>query len=257
MEQINVSIQDRIAVITLNRPPANALSSGLLRELAATFDELEMNDSVKVIVLRGEGRFFSAGADIKEFLEIESDSGFQHLASYGQELFNRIEHFKKPVIAAIHGAALGGGLELAMACHFRLVSENAKLGLPESTLGLIPGYAGTQRLPRYVGKAYATEMILTGEPITGSQAVSLGLANHAYPDDQLVEETQKLAQKIADKSALSIRFALELLNHTIHPDFHEGVKKEAKAFAELFQSEDSKEGIQAFLEKRKPQFKDK
>lgn len=147
MEYLKWSHKDFVATITIERPPANALSSGVLKELSAVLDEVEYNNEVRVILIHGEGRFFSAGADIKEFTTIESGEDFSSLATYGQNLFDRMEKFPKPIIAAIHGAALGGGLELAMGCHFRLVAENAKLGLPELQLGLIPGFAGTQRLP--------------------------------------------------------------------------------------------------------------
>lgn len=256
MGQISVEVSDRVAVLTLNRPPANALAGDLLKELSEVLDQLEQDRDAKVLLIRGEGRFFSAGADIKEFTSVESGSGFQNLATYGQELFNRIERFQKPVIAAIHGAALGGGLELAMSCHFRLVSENAKLGLPELTLGLIPGYAGTQRLPRYIGRARAAEMMLTGEPIGGMEAVSLGLANHAYPEDQLFDEAMKLAKKIANKSAVSVKYALELLQYSVDSKFEAGVEREAELFGRVFGSKDAKEGIQAFIEKRKPEFRD-
>ncbi|WP_070121736.1 enoyl-CoA hydratase [Bacillus marinisedimentorum] len=256
MEYLSWSVRERIAVVTLNRPPANALASGLLDELSQMLDQVEGDREVKVILIHGEGRFFSAGADIKEFTKIESDSDFRNLSTNGQKLFDRMENFKKPIIAAIHGAALGGGLELAMACHIRLVTETAKLGLPELTLGLIPGYAGTQRLPRYIGRPRAIEMMLTGEPITGTDAVLLGLANHAYTDEKLMDEAFALAGKIASKSAVSVSYALELSNYAVDSRFEKGVEKEAELFGRVFQSSDASEGIQAFVEKRKPDFKD-
>jgi enoyl-CoA hydratase len=252
-----VKQEDRIATITINHPPANALSSPLLRELSAVFDELENNDTVKVIVLHGQGRFFAAGADIKEFTTVETGADFASLSEYGQKLFDRIERFTKPVIAAIHGAALGGGLELAMACHIRLVSETTKLGLPELQLGLIPGFAGSQRLPRYVGVAKAAEMMLTSEPISGNTAVTLGLANHAYPEEELMEKAYQLAAKLTKKSAVSMKLAIELLSYVNNHSYEEGVKKEAELFGIAFDSEDGQEGIKAFIEKRAPQFKDK
>ena len=255
MEYLKWSFQDRIATITIERPPANALSSGLLRELAAVLDEIEPNGEIGVIIIHGEGRFFSAGADIKEFTTVTSADGFANLGKYGQDLFDRMEKFPKPIIAAIHGAALGGGLELAMACHIRYVSENAKLGLPELQLGLIPGFAGTQRLPKYVGVARAAEMLFTSEPISGIEAVQYGLATRAFPENQLLDETYKLAGKIAKKSPGSIRAAIELLNYAKTEEFYEGTKREAELFGEVFVSKDAKEGIQAFLEKREPSFK--
>lgn len=251
-----VKEEGQVATVTINNPPANALSSPLLQELALIFDELESDNNVKVIILHGQGRFFAAGADIKEFTTVENGTKFMELAQYGQELFNRIEQFKKPVIAAVHGAALGGGLELAMACHIRLVSENAKLGLPELQLGLIPGFAGSQRLPRYVGVAKATEMLLTSEPILGKEATMLGLANHAYDEEILLEKACELARKLVKKSSHSMKLALELMEYVNNYSFQEGVKKEAELFGVAFDSYDGKEGIKAFIEKRPPQFKD-
>lgn len=255
MEYLKWSSADNIATITLQRPPANALSSGVLRELSAVLDEIEPDSDIRVVVIHGEGRFFSAGADIKEFTTVTSSEGFANLGKYGQDLFDRMEKFPKPIIAAIHGAALGGGLELAMACHIRLVSETAKLGLPELQLGLIPGFAGTQRLPKYVGTARAAEMLFTSEPITGVEAVQYGLANHAYQETEVLEQAHKLAAKIAKKSPGSIRAAIQLLNYAKTAEFYEGMKKEAELFGEVFVSADAKEGIQAFLEKRQPHFK--
>jgi enoyl-CoA hydratase len=255
VEYLKWSSEDRIATITIARPPANALASGLLKEISGVLDEIEGNEEIRVVLIHGEGRFFSAGADIKEFTTIKTGEDFAQLAEYGQDLFERMEHFPKPIIAAIHGAALGGGLELAMACHFRLVAENAKLGLPELQLGLIPGFAGSQRLPRFVGVARAAEMLFTSDPITGVEAVQYGLANHAYPEEQLLENAYKLAGKIAKKSPVSIGAAIKLLNYSKHESFYKGVKEEAKLFGDVFLSEDGQEGIKAFLEKRSPDFK--
>jgi enoyl-CoA hydratase len=255
LEYLKWSYQDNIATITIQRPPANALSSGLLRELSGVLDEIEPNQAIKSVIIHGEGRFFSAGADIKEFTTVSSSEDFAKLGKYGQDLFDRMEKFPKPIIAAIHGAALGGGLELAMACHIRLVTENAKLGLPELQLGLIPGFAGTQRLPKYVGTARAAEMLFTSEPITGLEAVQFGLANHAYPETELLENAYKLAGKIAKKSHGSLKATIELLNYAKTKEFYEGQNKEAELFGEVFVSNDGKEGIQAFIEKREPHFK--
>ncbi|MFE8696945.1 enoyl-CoA hydratase [Cytobacillus sp. FJAT-53684] len=254
MDFLKWSFQDGVATITLDRPPANALSSGLLRELSSVLDEIETNDDIRVILIHGEGRFFSAGADIKEFTTIKTGDEFANLSTYGQDLFERMEQFSKPIIAAIHGASLGGGLELAMGCHFRLVADNAKLGLPELQLGLIPGFAGTQRLPRLVGTAKAAEMLFTSDPITGLEAVQYGLANHAYPEGELLENAYKMAKKIAKKSPVSIKAAIKLLNYSKTEKYYEGVKKEAELFGEVFVSNDGKEGISAFIEKREPNF---
>jgi len=255
LEYLKWSIEDRIATITLDRPPANALSSGLLREISGVLDEIEENSEIRAIVIHGHGRFFSAGADIKEFTTVQSSDDFANLGKFGQGLFDRMEKFPKPIIAAIHGAALGGGLELAMACHIRYVTENAKLGLPELQLGLIPGFAGTQRLPKYIGSARAAEMMFTSEPITGLQAVQYGLANSAYPEAELLDQTYKLAKKMAKKSPVAIKAAIELLNYGKTKEFYEGTAREAQLFGEVFASEDAKEGISAFIEKREPNFK--
>jgi enoyl-CoA hydratase len=255
VEYLNWSHEDMIATIKINRPPANALSSGLIKELAAVLNEVEPNEEIRVVLIHGEGRFFSAGADIKEFTSVQSGEDFAKLGLNGQELFDRMEKFPKPIIAAIHGAALGGGLELAMACHFRLVTEKAKLGLPELQLGIIPGFAGSQRLPRYVGVAKAAEMLFTSDPISGVEAVQYGLANHAFSDEELLEKAYAMAKKIAKKSPLAIKATIELLNYTKTKEFYSGSSREAELFGQVFITEDAKEGISAFIEKREPNFK--
>lgn len=257
MEFLSVSIEDGIAVATINRPPANALSRALILEVDELLDLVENDEAVRVVVLHGEGRFFSAGADIKEFTSVTSGEEFSKLAANGQEVFERLECFSKPVIAAIHGAALGGGLELAMGCHMRFVTGNAKIGLPELQLGLIPGFAGTQRLPRYVGMAKAAEMLLTSDPISGEEAVQYGLANKAFSEEEMLPKTMEIAKKIAKKSPVAVKAALSMLQYTKPSTYYEGVKAESNSFGEVFVSEDAKEGIQAFMEKREPIFKGK
>jgi len=257
MENLKWELDGQTAVVSITRSPANALSSQLIRELSELLDVFENDDRVRVVLLHGEGRFFSAGADIKEFTTIQSGEEFSKLALHGQQVFERMEQYPKPIIAAIHGAALGGGLELAMACHIRYVSENAKLGLPELQLGLIPGFAGTQRLPRYVGAAKAAEMMLTSEPITGEEAVQWGLATKAFPEEEVLVKAKELAKKIEKKSPISVKAALHLLNYGKTEEFYNGAKKEAEFFGTVFVSEDAKEGIHAFLEKREPVFKGK
>ena len=257
MEQLKLEKVGNAAIITIERPPANALSSALIQDLNKLLDDLEHDQNIRAILLHGEGRFFSAGADIKEFTTVENGADFAKMAVKGQDVFERIENFPKPIVAAIHGAALGGGLELAMACHIRLVSEDAKLGLPELQLGLIPGFAGTQRLPRLVGVAKAAEMLFTSDPISGREAVQWGLANQVYPEEQLLDKAKEMIFKISRKSPISIKAVIELLQFNKTEQFNEGVKLEAEKFGFVFDSEDGQEGIRAFLEKREPNFKGK
>lgn len=256
MSTLNVQKENHVATITIESPPANALSSAILQDLSSEMDQIEKDASIKAILLKGEGKFFSAGADIKEFTSFQQASDYEALASKGQQLFHRIENFHIPVIAAIHGAALGGGLELAMSCHIRYVTHEAKIGLPELNLGIIPGFAGTQRLPRYVGAAKAYEMTLTGVPISGEEAAHYGLANKSFSEEELFPAAEKLAQTIAAKSGPTIHHVMKLIPYAHTSQLEEGVKKEATAFGEVFGNDDAKEGIQAFIEKRKPQFND-
>ena len=254
MQFLSYSVDQYIATVTLDKPPANALSSQVLVDLESLLDQLEYDDAVRVIILQGEGRFFSAGADIKEFTTIASAEEFSRLAETGQAVFERMEQFPKPIIASIHGAALGGGLELAMACHIRYVTHSAKLGLPELQLGLIPGFAGSQRLPRYVGVAKAAEMLFTSESISGKEAAQFGLANVSFSEEELHDAVHRLASKIAQKSPLALRKAIELINYTKHEQYREGIKREAVEFGKIFLSNDAQEGISAFIEKRQPTF---
>lgn len=257
MGTINYELHGHVATLTIQSAPANALSSKLLNALSEKLDIVEKEDKVKAIILKGEGRFFSAGADIKEFTSLQKASDYQELSKYGQRLFDRIENFSIPVIAAIHGASLGGGLELAMACHIRIAAENAKFGLPELTLGIIPGFAGTQRLPQYVGTAKAYEMILSGELISAKEAHQYGLVNQVVSEEEVFEVAASMAAKIASKSKLSIERIMKLIPYSKVENFAQGAEAEAKAFGEIFGSEDAKEGVQAFIEKRKPNFIDK
>lgn len=256
MSTLTVQKDNHVATITIESPPANALSSAILQDLSNELDGIEKDSSIKAILLKGEGKFFSAGADIKEFTSFQEAADYEALASKGQTLFNRIENFHVPVIAAIHGAALGGGLELAMSCHIRYVTHEAKIGLPELNLGIIPGFAGTQRLPRYVGVAKAYEMTLTGVPISGKEAAEYGLANKSFSDEELFPAAEKLVNTIAMKSGPTIHHVMKLIPYAHTSQLQEGVRSEASAFGEVFGNEDAKEGIQAFIEKRKPQFRD-
>ncbi len=255
-ENIMVSVENGIGQITINRPSKlNALNVATIQELHDAFENLEANTDVRVIIITGEGeKAFVAGADISEFAHFSIEEGAQ-LATQGQELlFDFVENLRTPVIAAVNGFALGGGLELAMSCHFRIASENAKMGLPEVSLGVIPGYGGTQRLPQLVGKGRAMEMIMTAGMITAEDAYRFGLVNHVVPQAELLDFTKSIAHRIMKNSPVAIGQAIKAVN----ANFKEGVngfKTEIKSFGKCFGTDDFKEGTTAFLEKRKADFK--
>lgn len=254
---MTVRIENHVAIVTLNNPPANAISEKMIAELDEVFKELGDNPEAKVILLHGEGKFFAAGADIKEFTEMTHANEFRETAREGQRVFRMIETLSKPVIAVIHGAALGGGLELAMACHMRLVTPSTKLGLPELNLGLIPGFAGTQRLPRIVGHGKALQMTLTSDPISGEEAVAFGLANQLVSEEDPLEDALKIAGKMAAKPAKNLAAILELIHEAERDSLERGQEKEAVLFGDLAETKNAAEGIRAFLEKRPPKFEDR
>lgn len=252
-ENILLDKQNKISVITINRPESlNALNAQTISELSSVLEELNTDADCRVIILTGSGeKSFVAGADIKEFSDFGQEKA-EELARNGQNsLFNKIENMTKPVIAAVNGFALGGGLELAMACHIRYASENAKLGLPEVTLGLIPGYGGTQRLPKLVGKGIANEMIFSAKMIPAQRAKEIGLVNEVYPVEELLTKAKELANAIAHNSPMAIAKAIHAVNLS---DTDKGFETEIQYFGELFDLDDKKEGVSAFLEKRKPNF---
>ncbi|MCW3160957.1 enoyl-CoA hydratase/isomerase family protein [Chryseobacterium oryctis] len=252
-ENILLNKEDKISTITINRPESlNALNAQTIKELSDAFSELNADTSCRAIIITGSGeKSFVAGADIKEFIDFGKEEAEQ-LARNGQNsLFNKIENMNKPVIAAVNGFALGGGLELAMACHIRYASENAKLGLPEVTLGLIPGYGGTQRLPKLVGKGIANEMIFSAKMIPAQRAKEIGLVNEVYPIEELLTKTKELASIIAKNSPMAISKAINAVNLS---DTDKGFETEIKHFGEVFELDDKKEGVSAFIEKRKPNF---
>lgn len=257
-ENLLIAIENKIALITINRPTKlNALNKATLDELHSVFSDLETNKAVQVIILIGSGeKAFVAGADIAEFADFSAAQGTQLAAEGHQKVFDHIENMKKPVIAAVNGFALGGGLELAMACHFRVASDNAKMGLPEVTLGLIPGYGGTQRLPQLVGKGRAMEMILTATMITATEAKEYGLINHVVPQTELIEFCQGLAQKIIKNAPIALTEAITAINSCFDKTKN-GYETEINAFGRLFGTADFKEGTTAFLEKRKANFNGK
>ncbi len=254
-ELVLIEKKDRIATVTINRPKQlNALNGDTIAALSKTMQELEAASDVRAIILTGSGeKSFVAGADIKEFANYSVEEGKQ-LARKGHEtLFNLIENLSKPVIAAVNGFALGGGLELAMSCHIRVASDNARMGLPEVTLGVIPGYGGTQRLAQLVGKGKAMEMITTAGMIDANEGLKWGLVNHVVSMDELMEKCTEIASKIAKNSGVAIGAAMKAVNAGFaHGE--NGFEAEINAFGEAFGTDEFKEGTAAFLEKRKPEF---
>ncbi|MBO3115146.1 enoyl-CoA hydratase/isomerase family protein [Winogradskyella sp. DF17] len=244
-----------ITTITINRPKKlNALNRDTIQELHDAFDDANEDADTKVIIITGSGeKAFVAGADISEFADFSVEEGGK-LAAKGQELlFDFVESLNTPVIAAVNGFALGGGLELAMACHFRIASSNARMGLPEVSLGVIPGYGGTQRLPQLVGKGRAMEMIMTAGMIDANQALSYGLVNHVVPQEELKTLVESIANKIMRNSSVAIGEAIRAVNAN-YEDGLNGFDVEIEAFGNCFGTEDFKEGTTAFLEKRKADF---
>ncbi|MCL6274417.1 enoyl-CoA hydratase-related protein [Muricauda sp. 2012CJ35-5] len=254
-ENIYIEEENNIATITINRPKKlNALNKRTILELHTAFKELEEDANTKVIIITGSGeKAFVAGADISEFAHFSEDQGRQ-LAAEGQErLFDFVENLTTPVIAAVNGFALGGGLELAMSCHFRVASENAKMGLPEVSLGVIPGYGGTQRLPSLIGKGRAMELIMTAGMTDAAKALDWGLVNHVVPQDELIPLCLKIASRISNNSPIAIKYAIKAVNAGFKYD-ENGYAVEIDAFGTCFGTADFKEGTTAFLEKRKANF---
>lgn len=247
--------ENGITTITINRPSKlNALNRDTIQELQDAFDKADDSSKTKVIIITGSGeKAFVAGADISEFADFNITEGAE-LAAKGQEmLFDFVANLSTPVIAAVNGFALGGGLELAMAAHFRIASDNAKMGLPEVSLGVIPGYGGTQRLPQLVGKGRAMEMIMTAGMIDANQALQYGLVNHVTTQEELLEFTEKIAGRIMKNSSVAIASAISAINAN-YEDFINGYEVEIEEFGNCFGTEDFKEGTQAFLQKRKANF---
>lgn len=246
---------DGIALVTINRPDKlNALTRETLDELEEAFLAAGEDDAVKAVILTGAGKkSFVAGADISQFEELDAMGGHR-FALRGQAVFNRIENLSKPVVCAVNGYALGGGCELALACHFRTAAESATFGQPEVNLGIIPGYGGSQRLPRIVGRGLAAEMILTGEHVDAGRAYEIGLVNRIFPDDTLLDETKAIVRKMTTKAPLALGMALDALRSSDLP-LHEGLRYEATLFGQCCATQDFKEGVRAFLERRKAEFK--
>jgi enoyl-CoA hydratase/carnithine racemase len=254
---LSTKVEGAVATLVINRPPANTLTPELLAELGTAFDVFAKDDAVKAVVLTGTGRFFVAGADIRLLASIASSREGEAMALQGQAILNRIEALEKPVIAAINGVCLGGGLELAMCCHIRLVAEGSRLGQPEINLGIMPGFGGTQRLPRIVGRSKAMELILTGESISAQEAKALGLVSQVIPPDDLLRQAQGMARNMASKGLLALRASLLAIRNSVELDLREGLALEARLFGGLCDTDDKREGLAAFLEKRQPRFVDR
>jgi len=253
----NIRREDRngITFVTVTRPDKlNALNDATIGELQHCFEALAADDAVHAVILTGSGeKAFVAGADIGE-LARQTPLQARPLALRGQKLMNTVESCPKPVIAAVNGYAFGGGCELALACHFRTASENAVMGLPEVTLGIIPGYGGTQRLPRIVGKGRAMELILTAGRVDAKEAHRIGLVNKVFPQAELLAQTEALVRKILGHAPVAVRFALDAINHGGEMPLHDGLNYEATFFGLLAATDDLKEGMSAFLQKRPAQF---
>jgi enoyl-CoA hydratase len=247
--------RDGIATITINRPKVNVLNEEAVLEILSRLDEAERDEDVKVIVITGAGeKAFCAGLDLTTVKDVNVVKAVE-VTKRGQKLTLAIEELGKPVIAAINGYALGGGLELAMACDIRVASENARLGQTEVNVGLIPGWGGTQRLPRLVGKGIAKELVFTGKMIDAKTAERIGLINMVVPPEKLKSAVEELASAIMSKPPIAIKLAKELINNSIETDQRTGLIHEAEAFGILTSTEDFREGVSAFLEKRKPEYK--
>lgn len=251
-EILKLEITDNIGLITISRPKAmNALNSNFFNEMNSMLDEVEKNGSLRAIIITGEGKAFVAGADIAEMSNFKSPEG-QNFSDIGQKVFSRFEKLSIPVIAAINGFALGGGCELALACDIRIASVKAKLGQPEVNLGLIPGYAGTQRLSRLIGMGNALYLLMTADMISAQRAFEMGLVQKVTEPEELLDEAMKIAKTIASKGKQSVAKVKEVTRTGIELDFNKGEQLESKEFGLLFDTDETKEGISAFLEKRTP-----
>jgi enoyl-CoA hydratase len=256
LEHVKYEKEGQIAIITVNREKVlNALSFQTVGELDQAFAEAERDDEVRVLIVTGAGeKSFVAGADISEINTKDSQTG-EVMALRGQKTLRRLETMGKPSIAAINGFALGGGCELSMACTIRIASENAKFGQPEVNLGVIPGFAGTQRLPRIVGPGMATDLILTGRAIDAAEALRIGLVSQVVPQAELMDRARKVASTILKKGPVAIRASMDAIDHGMNMAFDDACRLEASLFGLVCSTDDMKEGTSAFLEKRKPEFK--
>ena len=256
-ENIKYLVEDGIAFVTINRPKAlNALNTATLNELSKAMDMVQEDKQVSVAVVTGEGRSFVAGADIGQMKDLNTVDG-RDMTILGQKVFDKIENIDKPVIAAINGFALGGGCELSMSCDIRIASEKAKFGQPEVNLGIIPGYGGTQRLPRLVGKGMAKYLIYTGEMIDAHEALRIGLVQKVVAPEELLDKAIEIAKTIMGKAPIAIKMAKHAINKGLNVDLHSGVSYETEAYTTTFGTEDRVEGMTAFVEKRSAEFKNR
>lgn len=254
---VELEIGERLAILTINNPPVNPLTKDVLAQLEKTVDELSTNEDVWALIITGAGeKAFVAGADIRQFPFLKQEDG-RKMAEWGQQIFDKIAALKMPVIAAINGFALGGGCELAMACDIRVAAENAKLGQPEVNLGVMPGYGGTQRLPRLVGLGKAKELIFSGETIDAAEAYRIGLVDRLVPKGAALEEAIKLAEVILTRAPIAVRLSKEAIDKGWELPLKEGQQLEAQLFGLTMDTEDKNEGATAFLEKRTATFKGK
>jgi enoyl-CoA hydratase/carnithine racemase len=258
-QYIRTEVEDAVATLTIDHPPVNSFNAKVMEELGQAVDELLADDEVRAIVVTGGGtNAFAAGADIPEIKKmLRQEDGLKTASEAGHVLFTKIERATKPIIAAIDGFCLGGGLELALACHMRICSDRSRLGQPEINLGIIPGWGGTQRLPRLIGRGKAIELILTGDMIRAQEAYSVGLVNKVVPAGAVVEEARSLARKIASKSRSPTAAALRAIDAGLRVSVEDGLKIEVEEFADLQDTEDAMEGISAFIERRQAEFKDR
>ncbi len=249
-----INNEDGIVTITINRPDAlNAINKEVMEGLGNYFSEHEHDNSIKGVIITGSGeKAFAAGADIKQFSGLSSSEG-EALSKFGQDVYFKIERFHKPVVAAVNGFSLGGGCELAMACHMRIASTNAKFGQPEVNLGLLPGYGGTQRLAHFIGKSKAMELLLTADMIDANEAKTLGLVNHVTELSELINKCKEIINKIATKGPIAVKHIIQCVNEC-YDETKDGYKSEYEAFGQLLTTDDAKEGATAFIEKRKANF---
>jgi enoyl-CoA hydratase len=252
-ETLGVTSGERVGIITLDRPPANAISEQLIRELNAALNGYETDEDIRVVIITGAGdRIFCAGADLGSAF---TSGEVENFVRFGTGVVRRIERFPKPVIAAMNGHALGGGCEIAMACHFRLLKEGARMGQTESNLGIIPGYGGTQRLPRLIGRTKALEYLILGTQIPAGECLALGLVNRLCKEGETLNEARALARQLARRPPIATRLIIEAVDEGLEAPIEKGLDIEVRAFLKSLRTEDAAEGIQAFLAKREPDFR--